>query len=50
MIEFYYDWKKTAHYEQWKKTYRKCLSDEREVVVVPEEDANATVSIGSAAT
>ena len=21
IIEFYYDWKKTSHYKQWKKTY-----------------------------
>ena len=28
MIEFYYEWKKTAHYKAWKKSY---LPDEREV-------------------
>jgi hypothetical protein len=28
IIEFYYFWKKTSHYKQWKKTYR---PDEREM-------------------
>lgn len=26
-IEFYYDWKKTTHYKEWKKNY---IADERE--------------------
>lgn len=31
VIEFYYDWKKTSHYKQWKKNY---LPDERDVPTV----------------
>ncbi len=27
-IEFYYFWKKTSHYKQWKKTY---VPDERDI-------------------
>jgi hypothetical protein len=27
IIEFYYDWKKTEHYLQWKKVY---IPDDRE--------------------
>ena len=31
VIEFYYDWKKTSHYKQWKKLY---IPDERDVPTV----------------
>jgi hypothetical protein len=31
VIEFYYDWKKTSHYKEWKKNY---ISDDRETAVV----------------
>mmetsp|Transcript_29598 Transcript_29598/g.28326 ORF Transcript_29598/g.28326 Transcript_29598/m.28326 type:complete len:189 (+) Transcript_29598:238-804(+) len=31
IIEFYYDWKKTSHYKQWKKSY---IPDERDVPTV----------------
>ena len=31
IIEFYYDWKKTSHYKQWKKAY---IPDERDVPTV----------------
>lgn len=36
VIEFYYDWKKTSHYKQWKKTY---IPDERDTAI-PEETTN----------
>mmetsp|Transcript_12527 Transcript_12527/g.18916 ORF Transcript_12527/g.18916 Transcript_12527/m.18916 type:complete len:185 (-) Transcript_12527:230-784(-) len=29
VIEFYYEWKKTHHYEQWKKTYKNYAAEER---------------------
>jgi hypothetical protein len=38
VIEFYYDWKKTSHYEQWKKTYRKYIVEEREVTLAHEDE------------
>lgn len=28
VIEFYYDWKKTDHYAEWKKSY---VPDDREI-------------------
>ena len=31
IIEFYYDWKKTSHYTQWKRAY---IPDDRIVPVV----------------
>ena len=35
VIEFYYDWKKTSHYKQWKKTY---VPDGRECPTTIEKD------------
>lgn len=35
VIEFYYDWKKTSHYKQWKKTY---VPDARECPTTIEKD------------
>ena len=34
IIEFYYIWKKTNHYKQWKKSY---IPDDREIPVVSTE-------------
>lgn len=31
IIEFYYEWKKTSHYKQWKKSY---TPDERDTPTV----------------
>jgi hypothetical protein len=28
VIEFYYEWKKTGHYKQWKKQYIPDIRDE----------------------
>jgi N-acetylneuraminic acid mutarotase len=35
VIEFYYFWKKTSHYKQWKKSYR---PDERDFPSFEEKD------------
>ena len=31
VIEFYYDWKKTNHYKEWKKSY---IPDDRETACI----------------
>lgn len=40
IIEFYYEWKKTNHYEQWKQNYKSYL-DERDLGGVEDDPTPA---------